>query len=157
LPFEAIQVLEHTPSRVVILDPPYYSLAIIVLAFAACAGAVAAFLYLRQMVVPSALLLLIFLVLAGFGSFLMTRKRLISLDRSNGLLKIEKTTWGVSSVQATLPLDQIQKAIVENVRYTHSLVVVVKSGEAFALGGSSDRQGYFGAVDAINDFLGRRD
>jgi hypothetical protein len=154
-PPEAIQVVERSPLRVVIIDPPYYSAGAWILFFAVCVGLAASFLWYRGYLPPLAgMLLLVFLGLSVFGLYLMTSKRVISLSRTDGILRIEKGAFGMSHPEAAVPLDQIQKAIVENVRFAHSLVVVMKSGQAFSLGGSSDRQGYFGAAEAINALLG---
>ncbi len=154
-PPEAIQVLERSPSRVAILDPPYYSAGALVLFFAVIVGGVAIFLFYRGFVPPVAVMLsLICLALGAFGSYLTTSKRMISLSRADGMLRVQKGAFGMSHPESAVPLDQIRKAIVENVRYTHTLVIVMKSGDVYSLGNASDRQGYFGAAEAINDLLG---
>jgi len=155
LPPEAIQVIENTPSRVVILDPPNYSFGAWLLFMAVVVGGIAAFLFLRGFLPElSAILLLVFVALAAFGAYLMTSKRLISLSRSEGVLTVEKGTWGRSHLEATIPLERIRRADVQNIGYAHSIAIVMQSGEEFSLSDGSNRQGYSGAVDAMNDFLG---
>ena len=154
-PSEAIQVLENSPSGVVILDPPYYSFGAYMFFLALCSGGLAYFLYHRQILaslVP--MLAVLALALAGFGSFLFTSKRLISLSRSDGMLRVERSKWGVKSLESTLALNQIRRTTVGSVRFNNFIVVVMQSGESFKLTDGSNRKGYYGAVDAINHFLG---
>lgn len=155
-PSEAIQVLENSSSGVVILDPPYYSFGAYMFFLAICMGGLAYFLLSRGGVLASIGLpfIVLAIALAVFGSYLLTSKRLITLSRSDGVLRIEKSTWGMRRLESTIPLDQIRRVTVENVRFSHYIVAVMKSGESFRLGDGSNRQGYYGAVDAINSFLG---
>lgn len=155
-PSEAIQVLENTPSRVVILDPPYYSLGAIILIVAICIGSVACFLLFRGGVLTFIGLpfIVMAVILTVFGSFLLTSSRLITLSRSEGVLRIERSKWGMKSLEATIALNQIRRAAVGNVHFSNFIVIVMQSGESFRLGEGSNRQGYYGAVDAINHFLG---
>ena len=154
-PSESIQVLENTPSRVVILDPPNYAFGTYMLVLGACGAAIAIFLLYRRSLLPLGwMLMLIGFLLGVFGFYLLTNKRVITLSRSEGTLKIEKSAWGATRLQAMVPLNTIQRATVETVKYSRILMVVMRSGESYALGDGSNRQGYYGAENAINGFLG---
>lgn len=154
-PSESIQVLENTPSRVVILDPPNYSFGAYMVFLAVCGLAVAVFLFYRRSLLPLGWMLTLVAALLGtFGIYLLTNQRLITLSRAEGTLKIRKSAWGISRVQAEIPFNTVQRAAVETVKYSRILIVVMKSGESFALGDGSNRDGYYGAENAINNFLG---
>jgi hypothetical protein len=155
LPTEAIQVIENSQMRVVIVDPPSYSFGLWVLLLATCALAVAVVLLVRGMGVGSAAIpFFIALSLAAFGSFLATSHTTYTLSRQDGLLRIQSSAWGVRRKETAVRLADIRRVTVETVDYSQILTVVLNSGESFNLGNGSNRQGYYGAADAINDFLG---
>ncbi|HUA20142.1 MAG TPA: hypothetical protein VMB25_15445 [Bryobacteraceae bacterium] len=137
-----------------ILDPPSYSAGAWIVFIAVCVGLVGLFLLFRGFLPAMGMLLLVSFGLGALGAYLMTSKRVITLSRADGTMKIASSAFGRNKLEATFPLDQIRKVVVENVHFTHSLVAVTKSGDSFPLGDGSNRQGYYGAADAINDFLG---
>jgi hypothetical protein len=154
-PSESIRVLENTPSRVVILDPPNYSFGAYMLFLGLCGAGIAIFLFYRRSLIPLGyMLVLVAGLLGAFGIYLLTNQRLITLSRPDGTLKLEKSAWGLTHVQATISFNTVQRATVETVKYSRMLVVIMKSGESFALGDGSNRDGYYKAENAINDFLG---
>jgi hypothetical protein len=154
-PSEAIQVLERSPSRVVILEPPYYSMGIWLFFLALLFGAAAAFLFYKGFLPALGIMFgLVVLGLGVFGTYLMTSKRLITVSRADGLLEVRTSSFGRTRVEGTLALDQVRKVVVENNRYANSLVVVKKSGEALSLDNGTNREGYYGAAEAINELLG---
>lgn len=153
-PPEAIQVLEHSQSRVVILDPPYYSFGTIMICFGVATLAGGIFLTMRHVMAAFSIVLFVLtLGLLLFGSYLATKKSTVTLSKQDGLLHIQRQFWGMNRPEASLRSADIRRATVETLKYSRTLTVVMKSGESFALGDGSDRQGYQGAADAINDFL----
>jgi hypothetical protein len=108
----------------------------------------------NMMTAFAVILLLLTVALFVFGSYLSTSKTTITLAREDGLLRIQKQVWGFKKPEASLRIADIRRAAVETLKYSRTLTVVMKSGESYALNDGSDRQGYQGAVDAINDFLG---
>ncbi len=155
LPSEAIQVIENSQMRVVVVDPPYYSFGVWVLFLATCALAIAVVLLVRGVSVGfAAIPFVIALSLAAFGSFLATSKTSYTLSRQDGLLRIQSSAWGMKRKETTMPLADVRRVTVETFQYSHILTVILKSGESFNLGDGSNRQGYYGAADAMNDFLG---
>ena len=154
-PPESIQVLENTHAKVVILDPPYYSFGTWILFLATCALVIGVVLVVRDVGTPFALLpFVIALVLALFGSYLATKKTTYTFSREDGLLRIQKQVWGRNRPETALRISDIRRATVETDKFSHILIIVLNSGESFSLGDGSNRQGYYGAADAINDFLG---
>jgi hypothetical protein len=154
LPSEAIQVIENTRSRIIVLDPPYYSFGIYLLVLGIISVTLGLVLFFRHNAASFAVTLVIVAVpLLAFGSFLMTAQRMIIMSRTDGALTLKKSKWGLTS-SVTLPLEQIRRVTVETIGYNQSLVIVTKAGESFSLGNGSNRKGYNGASDAMNDFLG---
>jgi hypothetical protein len=152
-PPEAIQVIERTP-RVVIVDPPYYSFGSWTLFLAVLSLGLAIFLYSRDLMVPGGWLALLFaLGLAIFGTFLVTSQSRITLSHKDGMLIVEKTSFGMTRTQATMKLSDIKRAVVGTAKYSHMIMVVLIDGQEYALGAGSNRQGYHGAVEAINDYI----
>lgn len=154
-PPEAIQVIENSQSKVVIVDPPSYSFGLWILFLATCALALAIVLLVKGLGVGfAAIPLVVAILLAAFGSFLATSKSTYTLSRQEGTLKIEHYAWGTKRRESALRLSDIRRATVETFQYSHILTLILNSGETFNLGDGSNRQGYYGAADAINDFLG---
>src|SRR5205085_10392741 len=84
LPSEAIRVLEHAPSRVVILDPPYYSFGVYLLVLALCSAGAAYALLSRSLIPPLAwMLVLLAVALSAFESYLLTSHRRLILSRAD--------------------------------------------------------------------------
>ena len=154
-PPEAIQVLEHSQSRVVILDPPYYSFGTLMLCFGLATLAGGIFFTVRHLMAAFTVVLFVLTIaLLLFGSYLATKKSTITLSREDGLLHIQRQFWGIKRPEASLRTADVRRVTVETLKYSRTLTVVMKSGESYALGDGSDRQGYQAAADAINDFLG---
>jgi len=154
-PPEAIRVVVNTPSKVVIVDPPYYSFGTWMLFLGLCALLAGAFLIARSSV-PAAgyLFLLVTLGLGLFGSYLITSKTTITLTRDDGWLKSRKEFWGMKRPETGVHIADVQRVTVETMKYSHRLVLIMKSGDTFGVEEGSNRQGYYGAAEAINGFLG---
>jgi hypothetical protein len=138
----------------VILDPPNYTFGAWLLFVAAVALGIAIFVVRSSGLGSAAMPLVVALLLGAFGSYLATGKTTYTLSREDGLLHIQKCVWGMKRKESLLRLADIRRVTVETMKYAHILRVVLNSGESFNLGDGSDRQGYYGAADAINDFLG---
>jgi hypothetical protein len=154
-PSDAIQVIENSAAKVVILDPPAYAFGVWILFLATCTLAGAIALLVNDLGVGfAAIPVVIALSLAAFGSYLATSKTVYTLSKQDSLLRTQNYRWGMKSKETALRLADIRRVIVETIQYSHILTIVLNSGENFNLGNGSNRQGYFGAADAINDFLG---
>jgi len=154
LPPEAIQVIESSPTRLVILDPPFYSFGLWLAFLAALAFALTIVVALKIRLGFGVVPLVFAIVLAGIGSFLCTAKTVYTLSRSDGALRTETYAWGIKRGESKLPLETIRRVNVETIEYNHILTVILNTGESFNLGNGSNRQGYYGAADAMNNFLG---
>jgi cobalamin biosynthesis protein CobD/CbiB len=157
LPSSAIQVIEHTQSRLVILEPPEYLTGTIVLCFGLVGIAAAgAWLALSRSARVTFVLVSCFAILpfVFLGWYLLTSQTSVILSRDEGVLRIEHRSFGRLRDQQGIPLNQIQRAVVETVRYNRRVVLVLTTGQVFPLGDASNEEGYYPAADAINDFLG---
>jgi hypothetical protein len=153
-PSNAIRVIESSSSRLVILDPPYYGFGVWLFFLAAVTLGVAVLVAHGAGLRFAAIPLVFALFLAAFGLFGLTGKTTYTLSRGDGLLHIQKYSWGIKRRETRLRLADIRRVTVETWQYSHILTVILNSGESFNLGNGSNRQGYYGAADAINDFLG---
>lgn len=154
-PPEAIRVVVNTPAKVVIVDPPYYTLGTWMLFLALCALLATGFFLARNIAPPVGwLFLLVTLGLGLFGAYLVTSKTTITLTRDDGWLKSQKEFWGMKRPETGVHIADVQRVTVETMKYSHRLVLIMKSGDSFAVEDGSNRQGYYGAADAINGFLG---
>jgi hypothetical protein len=79
----------------------------------------------------------------------------ITLSRESGRMTVQRWICGIPQSRVEFPLDAIRYATVENFSGARVVTVVLKSGEAVQLGNFTDQGGQFGAVDSINDFIGR--
>jgi hypothetical protein len=155
IPSSAIQVVENTHARVVVLEPPYYSFGALLLFFALgmlVLGTV--LLSRRNMAIIVYTFFLTGTLLGLFGAYLATKKTTFTLSRDDGLLRVQTCAWGIRRSERVVSLDDIRRVTVETYKYTHVLTVVLNSGESFGVGDGSNRQGYYGAADIMNDFLG---
>lgn len=154
-PPEAIRVVVNTPSKVVIVDPPYYSLGTWMLFLGLCALLAGVFLASRSSVpVAGWLFILVAVGLGLFGTYLISSKTTITLTRDDGWLKSQREYWWIKRPDTGVRIADVRRVTVETMKYSHRLVLVMKSGEGLAVEDGSNRQGYYGAADAINDFLG---
>jgi hypothetical protein len=154
LPFEAIKVIESSPSRLVILDPPNLTFGVWLLFLAAVALGIAILVASSTGLRFAAFPLLFTLLLAVLGLSLATSKATYTLSREDGLLHIQRYSWGMKKKETLYRLGDIRYVTVETIKYAHILTVILNSGESFNLGNGSNRQGYYGAAEAINNFLG---
>ncbi len=158
LPPSAIRVIENSSTRLVILDPPYYSLAFNFLLLCAVSG-IGFFILTRTKIyammrirwfIPT---LIIFFALIAVG--LLLSRSYITFSKDAGKMSVRRLVVGIPRGRVEVPLDQIKYATVENFMGARVVTVVLKSGGTIRLGNFTDQGGQFGAVDAINDFLGQ--
>jgi hypothetical protein len=157
IPSSAIQVVEHTPSRLAILDPPYY---LIGWCFLVVGVSVAIFVLLRggrsgwieNSRWTSSLLGVPFLLI-GFG--FLTSKTTAVFSRESQMMTINSSRFGISH-KVEVPLSSIRSANVVTGSNTRRLIVVLDSGTTINLTGLTDKQGQYPAMNAINDFLGQK-
>jgi hypothetical protein len=159
LPSSAIRVIENGSSRLVILDPPYYSFAAQMLLMSALATL--AFLALTRTEIYKEMRYKwwVPMIISGFivlAMAMLASRAYITLSRESGRMTIRRWICGIPQARIEFPLDTIRYATVENFSGARVVTVVLKSGEAVQLGNFTDQGGQFGAVDAINDFLGSR-
>jgi hypothetical protein len=149
----AIHVIEQTGDRLVVTDPPYYTLgwclvglALVTLVFRYFVSASSTHLW------PGFLLAVPFL-LAGVG--LLTSDTTFTFSRSAGTVVIDKRTFGIVRPVREVPLRNIQSARVETGRNSRRLVLVLESGGTIPMGTLTSQQGQFQAANAINRILGK--
>lgn len=155
LPNSAIQVLEQSPSRLVVIDPPYYSLGIGFLIVAVITLSVTA-IHRSMTGRPLStawlgMILTALPLLIGLG--LMTSRSIITLDRPTDTLTFDGRWIGLYHERATYPLSSILNATVETSSASARLVIVFQSGDALALSSFTGRRGQYTGANAINSFL----
>jgi len=175
MPSWSVQVVEQSPSRLVILEPAPYWIAAVVAGIGLLLLGIAilnpgGFLVsqmaarlpmpesglqignLAARVMRGVLVLAAtpFLVL-GWGIWKSDIQT--TFDRSSGLLTVERRTFGVRR-KVEIPLGELDRTTVEAGRAGRRLVVRLKSGRAVRLTGYSNRQGHYEAAKAIDGFLG---
>ena len=156
LPSSAIRIVESSPSRLVIFDPPYYSLGLALLLGAAF-GAALWFLprshsngkgfswWIPLLVSP--------FLLGGIG--LLTSATRVVLSADEGTVRISSCYFLFYCGNQEFGFGDLQGVRVETSEGYRSLVFLTKSGETFSLGGFSSRAGYYEAEAAINAFLSK--
>jgi hypothetical protein len=158
LPSSAIQIAERSPSRLVILDPPFYGLGLFliilgVILLAAAAVLFPAFRAGREslwLVLPVAAIPLV------TGAALLTSRSYVVLSHENGLVEIQDESFGKAESKRQIPLQEVRAAAVEPFSNTRRLVLVLQSGGVVPLTSATSRGGHQMAANAINDFLAGR-
>ena len=160
MPSWAIQVVEQSPSRLVIAEPapawiggPVLGIGLILVVVAIFKPGAFLMSPMAARVVRGVLALAAMpFLLLGWG--ILKSDWQATLDRPSGLLTVERRTFGARR-SAEFRLAEIDRATVEAGRASRRVVVMLKSGAAVRVTGYSNRQGHYGVAKAINDFLGR--
>jgi hypothetical protein len=155
-PFSPVQVVEQTPSRLVVVDPPYYLAGI---CLTAASLLLAAFLWMQvddadpqgRIGWPALVMAAPFLLI---GLLLLTNVTTATLSRASNTLRIDRSYLGMVLRRREFPLSEVRCASVGTDQQTRRLAFVLVSGEEVWLGSFTDRKGYYAAADAINAFLG---
>jgi hypothetical protein len=153
-----IRVVQRTAQELVIYQPPYTSLGVILLigGIIALASAFSAMFLLKGRG-PSFLRYVGFagaLVFLFFGVRNLTSERYIELSKGRGTLEVRKRRFFVTLSDETIPLANIRRAVVVSGRRSTTLAVLLNSGAEVNLTDRTAQQGCYAAEDAINSFLG---
>lgn len=151
----AIEVIERTPWRLVILDPPYYLLGAGLIATSLVALPFLWFLGSRYGVLSKALLwwVVVSIPFVAAGLALCTGRTVVTFSRETSRVSIERRYVGFAVRSRGYPLDHIARAAVETARAGRSLILLTRAGSPIVLTSITDRGGYYEAAQAINQFL----
>lgn len=154
IPSSAIQVIERTPDRLVVLDPPYYLVALLVLLISLGT----ALQFVRVMagqvtrVSRMGLLLTVPFLLAGLG--LLTSRTRVTFSRQAGIVTVERKRCGILLPRKEILLSDVRRAQVQiGARRTQCLILVFRSGSTMELTNFGTQGGRTEAANAINAFL----
>ncbi len=151
MPSWSIQVVEQSPSRLVIAEPAPAWMGGLVLGIGLILVVIASRMAAR---VARGVLVLAATPCLLLGWGILKSDMQATLDRPSGLLTVKRRSFGVRR-SAEFRLAEIDRATVEAGRASRRVVVLLKSGAAVRVTGYSNRQGHYGVAKAINDFLGR--
>lgn len=150
----SIQIVEATATRLVIVDPPYYLLAVPFLGL----GLLFLLAALVIFAVTRAGVVLVVLGIFGVpftavGVFFWSSNTVV-LSRDTNLLTTESTRVMLPTARAAVPLEDIREVLVESGRYGRRLAVLRHSGELVPLATAFTTQGgHYQAKVAIERFL----
>lgn len=155
LPSSALRVVDQSPSKLVIVDPPNYLVGLLLGFAAVLMLAVAIFLFRyhdarRIGAYLGIVLSLLFLFIAAWSG---TGETTVTLSRDSGVLEVQPTSLGSPDQATQIPLSKIKRANVEALTSTRRLVLILDASEPVTLVDASGRDGYYQAADAINNFL----
>jgi len=156
-PSSAVRVIESSSSKLVIFDPPYYTFAIQL--FIMCAiSAVGYFVFTRTQIYQEMRykwwLPLLIGAFAALALGMISSRSYITLSRDTGKMTIRRWVCGIPMRESEISLSRVRRAAVENFSGARIITVVLTDGTAIQLGNFTDQGGQFGAVDAINQFIG---
>lgn len=158
LPSSALHVVERTPTKLIVMNPPYYWIGLIFLL-------IGLFLTLGMFAKGPAgtraglnWVALIFAVpFLLFGLAQLTGGTIATFSRERNNLIVVKRYFGISRKLTEVPLPSVRRAVVEGGgRRTQRLVIIAGSGNPVALGGYTTQAGYYEVADAINGFLSQK-
>ena len=152
-PSTALRVVESDASKLVILDPPNYLLAGILLLVALAIG----IFMLKsgaQVTVRMMAIILLPLVISGLG--LLSSNTVVEFSKASGDVTILRRRFGFPKSPSVTPLSSLRYARVETSRGARRLALITNSGGALYPTGAAARGGEYEAANAINDFLGVR-
>jgi hypothetical protein len=150
----AIRIIEQTPGRLVILEPPYtvgYVLAVggilwLLVAWFFLSGPRARAIAYIALLGPG-----ILLALAGFATATWTRA--VTFSRPDNQILTQTRVFGINLAASARPLSDAAYADVVQVDVTRNILLHLHSGSAVPLFTNSDRHGQHEAAQAINQFL----
>ncbi len=150
----AIRILENTPARLVAYDPPYQVFGWL---FIFCGCFIAALMvFVTVKAHPGKIILIGYLGALAFGLIglgALTNDSTVTLSRQTGTLLVESRFYGTHRSGTSIPLTEIQSAVVRSVKNLNRVVLILKSGPEIPLTSATDRNGYAALADAINWFL----
>jgi hypothetical protein len=149
----AIQILENSPARLVVYDPPYEVFGWFFIGAGLFVALIAIIVVLRSSSKAARWFFLGAVPFILFGIAALSMDSFITFSYESGLMSLQKRLFGRSMSQQTFPLDSVVSAIVKSNKDTSQIVLLLKSGEEFRLTSGTDRDGYFAATEAMNVFL----
>lgn len=158
-PSSALHVVERTPSRLVILNPPYYWVGGIFL--------VVGLFIVAAVLVPqkgpdlgssTKLIGVLFAVpFLAVAAWLLTNRTTVTFSRDTGAMTVDHARFGFHHSRLQIPIEDVDKASVAPMHAgSWRLEVMLRSGEPVMIGGQTTQKGYFDTAKAINDFLRSR-
>jgi len=154
-PFNPIQVIESTPTRLVLVDPPFYlaggAFTLIALAVAATG------LWTDYDRMPPERIgwpaLVLAVPFALIAAALMAGSTKLTLSRDNMRFQLTRTYFGIYRKETVLPLEELQSASVVSTEGTRQLQLHLRNGRTMTMGAFTDRKGYVDSAMAIDAFL----
>jgi hypothetical protein len=152
----AIEILENTPARLVVYDPPYDIFGWLFIGFGVLLIVIVSFVVLKRSNTTARWSFLGAVPFILIGIAALSTDSFITLSYESGLVSLQKRLFRCPMSPQTFPLDSVVSAFVKYNKNTSQIVLLLKSGEEFRLTSGTDRDGYFAATEAINAFLSSR-
>lgn len=155
MPSSALRVVNQSPSKLIIVDPPNHTLGIIFGIVAILVLAIAVFLFRYHDVrrIGAYLGIAVSLLFVLIAAWTETGETTVTLSRDSSMLEIQPTSLGSADPATQIPFSKIKRANVEALPSTRRLVLLIDGGEPVILVSASSRDGYYQAAEAINKFL----
>ena len=154
-PSSAIQVLEQSPERLLLYEPPYMPFAVGFLALGVFI-IVLFFLFMwgvgvrGPMRFSGCLLALPFLF---FGLKALTSHGTVEFSAATSTVTIRHTEFFQSTTPRVIPLNNVVQGIEMRARRSYAVGLLLRSGERVTVTAYGDQAGKPGMLDAINRFL----
>ncbi|MGH9395992.1 MAG: hypothetical protein ACRD18_03985 [Terriglobia bacterium] len=158
-PSSALHVVERTPSKLVILNPPYYWVGGI---FLVVGLFIVAAIFIPQngpaLSGSTKLIGVLFAVpFLAVAAWILTSRTTVTFSRDTGEMTVDQAKFGFRHSRLQIPIQAVDKATVAPLHAgSWRLEVMLRSGEPVMIGGQTTQKGYFDAAKAINDFLRNR-
>lgn len=145
-----MRVVQSTPTRLVIVDPPYYLGGGILMLIGIILGAVLLNLKVQNST-RIAVIVTLPIFIAGLGA--LTSQTVMTFSRETGTVSIQRRWFGFSRSKIEVPLDSVRYATVQTQRGSRRFAIVLTSGRVLAPGSATTQGGEYDVTNAINDFL----
>ena len=153
----AIRVLEQSPERLLLYEPPYWTFGI---AFVVAGFLIASLLFLffwkLQVRMPARFLgCVLALPFLFFGLKALTSQTFVEMSARDRTLKIQHMRFFQSTSPRVIPLDEIIRAVEVHARRSYAVGLLLRSGQTVAISSYGDQPGKPLMMEAINEFLSR--
>lgn len=153
----AIRVLEQSPARLVLYEPPYWPFAFGFLAAGVLIAGLLFLLFWKLDARPAArftgcVLALPFLF---FGIQAVSSKTIVELSARDRTLTIEKTKFFLESAPRVIEFDQVLRVVELQARRSYAVGLVLRSGETIPLTRYGDQPGKPLMIAAMDQFLAK--
>ncbi|HLW86633.1 MAG TPA: hypothetical protein VKR60_15555 [Candidatus Sulfotelmatobacter sp.] len=151
----ALRVAENTPTRLTVVDPPFYWVGFVFL-FLGLILVLACFSAASQPNAPKAIrsvgifFALLFLIP---GLWVSTDRTTLIFSRDSGTLSVIQQRMLLYHHTQEVPLRDVMRVDVEAGRGTRRLVVLMSSGGGIGIGGHTTQVGQYEVAKTMNDFL----